>query len=769
VRGKRAGAAKTEALKQQFAAELNGAMLRAEKRHGRVSRSRLADKLNVSTGSVYAYLNGTTLPSTELLDRLLIELKVDAADANHLATLRDSVDIAHRSESASSRHLRGPVLSADLPRDTALLYARQVELRRLREVLTEKCDKVVLCVVSGIVGVGKTALAVRAARTLCPEFPDGCLFVDLHGYAAGPVMTAEEAAAKLLHQLAVPVESLPAQPDRRTALLREQLRDRRLLLVLDNALDTAHVEPLLPTDGRCAVLITSRSNLNGLDDARQVRVRPLSLQDCAELLGELTADLPPDRLPDNPVRNHIAAQCHGLPIAVRIAAAVLRSESWPVQASTGDSPISLEVFHDGDRGVEPLFEYSVARLSPEQAHTFAMLGLHCGPTFDAAAAAALAGIDRVMARRHLRQLIEANLLDAPQAGRYAFHDLLRTFADRHARTNYTPMVARQAGTRIVEHYLARLDAADRLLTPHRHRTGMTPTLSELPYHYADYQDAARGLTMDRDNLAAAARSAFDLGLDEQCWQIAFALRGFVFIANDIDLWIETHKLALAAALRADNLYAEAVTRNNLGLALLTMGDDNEAAGMYKHAETLFARIGDPHGEHTTMAHQAWIHFHRGEYEVALRLSTQALTFVTQSGTPRHTAILLRDTALIEVSLGKYLDAVSKLLEALEMFETFGLRVDEAMACNVLGTAYHRLGALPRAHEAFERAAEIGHTAHSVLEQARGHEGMGAIAAARQDWPTARRHWRQAHTDFLRLHDQSRAETIAVRMSALPNR
>lgn len=756
-------------LEQRFVTELTAAVLKAEKLHGKVARTRLAATLNVSVASVYAYLRGTTLPSSALLDQLLIALRVAPEDARELATLRDSVEIAHRGTAARSAARSAAASPVELPRDIGLLYGRQAELDRIQAALTRETGGVVVCVVSGLGGVGKTALAVRTARTLAAEFPDGCLFLDLHGYAAGAVTSVEEAAGKLLRQLGVPAESIPAQPDRRAEVLRAQLRARQVLLVLDNALDSTHVLPLLPVDGDSAVLITSRSNLNALDDAVRVRVAPLSAAQTSKLLRELAADAAePDRATESTLES-IAAQCRGLPVAVRIAAAVLRSEAWPVPASTADTEVDLAVFHDGERGIEDLFAYSVARLPPELAETFLLLGVHCGPSFDADAVAALAGIDDATTRRRLRRLIEANLLEAPLPGRYTCHDLLRIFARDTARSVLDPNLLAQARTRMVDHYLARVDAADRLLTPHRHRDAMTPAANGTGYHWPDYQRAVDGLTADRDSLAGAAQCAFDNGLDEQCWQLAFALRGFVFITNDTDLWIRTHELALRAAQRTGNDHAQAITRNNLGLGLLTRGDIDAAADMYARARALFERIGDAHGEHTSIAHQAWVHFQRGEYDHAHRASTSALDYVARFGTPRNTAILLRDTALIEVALGRSLDAVPKLLEAQEMFSAFGLLVDEAMACNVLGDAYLRLDAPGQAREAFERALELAELAHSLLERARGHEGSGTVAAGQQDWEVARRHWRQAQADFAAVNDTARAERTAARLAAIADR
>ncbi|WP_194852798.1 NB-ARC domain-containing protein [Nocardia sp. SYP-A9097] len=758
-----------DAALEDFVSALNQAMLRAEKQLGAtVKRTNLAKRVNISVGSVYAYLKGTTLPSASVLESILCELQLDGAAIGQLQTLRDYAEIARRTcrERGAKQPSRG-TYAAELPRDIRQLHGRKAELAQILAVLTSsaQAEFVTVCVLCGVGGVGKTALAVRAARSLEKEFPDGCLFLDLHGYADTPAMSAGEAAGKLLRQLKAPPESVPVHQEDRLVALHELLTDKCLLLVLDNVLDAAHVRALLPTDGDSRVLLTSRSNLNGLDDARRLPITPLSVNDSAELVRELLADLPDDRRPSEEQLVAMTRRCHGLPVAIKIAAAVVHTETWP---SVADDDGGIEVFHDGDRDLPALFEYSVARLAPEHARAFTLLGLHAGRDFDLAAVAAIADVDSGVARRSVRHLIEVNLLASPRAGRYEFHDLIKSFAHQRAQTTLTRDDHAQVRARLVDHYLSTADAADRLLTPTRHRAAMAPSVRDTAHQMREYRSAMAQLTADRDNLLTAAITAYALGRDEQCWQLAFAVREFAFITHDIDLWLRTHELALAAAERSADGYAEAVTYNNLGLAELSGGHVTAAAALYRRARARFQQIGDTYGEHIALAHEAWADFVAGESAQALRKSATALAYLTAHGNPRNVAILLRDTATIEIAAGRYAEAVPMVQEALEVFHAQQLHVDEAMAYNVLGSAYRQLDALQQAGEMFSHAAELATRSGSTLEQTRGYDGLGEIAAAQANWPAARMHWNQALSGYTMLRDRRRQDEIRTRLQALPD-
>lgn len=119
-------AADPDAALEHFVTTLNQAVLHAEKQHGFVKRANLAKQLSISMGSVYAYLKGTTLPSSAALEAMLFELHLDGLAIGQLLTLRDEVEIARRTrrDQGSARPSRGSY-ATELPRDTRQLRGRK--------------------------------------------------------------------------------------------------------------------------------------------------------------------------------------------------------------------------------------------------------------------------------------------------------------------------------------------------------------------------------------------------------------------------------------------------------------------------------------------------------------------------------------------------------------------------------------------------------------------------------------------------------------------
>lgn len=169
-----------------------------------------------------------------------------------------------------------------------------------------------IAAISGMPGVGKSAFAVHLAQRLRPKFPDGQLYVQLHG-------SIEDRIADLLESCGVLRSAIPDGLDQRAAALRAALADRRVLLLLDNATSTEQVLPFLPGTPSAAVVVTSRSLLAGLAGAHQVRLNPFDDDEAVELLGRMTD---PAWIAEQRAGVYrINAACGGLPLALRIAGA----------------------------------------------------------------------------------------------------------------------------------------------------------------------------------------------------------------------------------------------------------------------------------------------------------------------------------------------------------------------------------------------------------------------------------------------------------------
>lgn len=162
---------------------------------------------------------------------------------------------------ASAGRGSGPRPYRTLPRAIAAFTGREDELDRTVRAVTGPSvggGVIAICAIGGMAGIGKTTLAVHAAHALAPEFPDGQIFVPLHGHTPGqrpedPV----DALASLLLAAGFDARLIPADRDARERCWRDYLAGRKVLLVLDDAAGHDQVRPLLPGSGGSAALVTA--------------------------------------------------------------------------------------------------------------------------------------------------------------------------------------------------------------------------------------------------------------------------------------------------------------------------------------------------------------------------------------------------------------------------------------------------------------------------------------------------------------------------------
>jgi tetratricopeptide (TPR) repeat protein len=471
----------------------------------------------------------------------------------------------------------------------------------------------------------------------------------------------------------------------------------------------------------------------------------------------------------------VVERCGRLPLAIRIAAARHRAGHTPtlteLEARLSDAHTTLAELSDGDRSVAASFQVSLAGLPAPTRRFFALLAVHPGADIDLSAAAALAGEDRPATVGHLARLVDLHLLTEHPRRRYRRHDLVAAFAREYARAVTTDAERAAALGRVIDHYVDAVDRADRLITPDRYRIARTGPGAERTDDRpapADYDAALDWFTLEQANLADACFAAAAAGRDAACWQLAHGLRGFYFLTKDLQPWIATHECALAAARRDGHRRAEAMTANNLGLALAERRRFDVAAGLYQDALRIFTEAGDEPGEYTARASLAWLHFTAGRPAEFLRDIGPVLAYYERTGSQRNAATVRRGIGLAEAELGRTKEAVAHLTRAHAVFVDLGLRLDIAMTLNGLGDAYRQGGAPAEAVAAYTAALAAGAACGSVYEQARARHRLGQLALAAGRTEPARDHLTRALADYRRL-GVARADEVEALLATISPR
>ena len=240
-----------------------GALRQLRRRHARrncdttLTYRELAAKSGYAHGVIGDYFSGKILPPTDRLDVLAHLLGASGDERRMLATARDWIEERRRRRrEPAPRQPRAAdaAVRRTLPRDIAVFTGRETELHEL-EGMAVPGQQAGMCVIGGMAGIGKTALAVHAAHRLAARFPDGHFFLPLHAHTSGqqPVAPAD-ALASLLLTTGVSAGSIPPGLEPRAAMWRDYLAGKRVLLLLDDAAGHEQVRPLLPGTGRSLVL-----------------------------------------------------------------------------------------------------------------------------------------------------------------------------------------------------------------------------------------------------------------------------------------------------------------------------------------------------------------------------------------------------------------------------------------------------------------------------------------------------------------------------------
>ena len=546
-------------------------------------------------------------------------------------------------------------------------------------------------VITGMPGVGKTALALRWSHRHLDRFPDGQLYLNAGAYGPKPPVDPHDALARFLEVLGVAPDRLPHTLEQRRELFNETLDDRRVLVVLDNVLDPSQARPLIPQSDTCVTVLTSRIRLSGLTiqgGARNITIPPLSGADSTQLLTHLVG---PVRTAAEPQATQSLVQiAAGLPLALRIV-----GEKVAERPRAGIADLARELQDrlldsggddDEDTKLTTVFAWSYQALPPAAARMFRRLSHHPGSSISTEAAA-VTEADIPTAEKLLNTLAKAHLLDHDTARRYRFHDLLHLYAATRAAAEDS--ADEIAGTRraIYDWYLLSAANAATILASE------LPAVPDLPDParmsaavFATADEALNWYEREAENLMAVTQDAARHGFDRHAWQIPGATYEIFDREGRHDDIVKLNQIAVRSARRDRHIFGEIGSLANLGSAYFSLHD-------YRQAIHAFAAARD----------QA-------------RLNDQ----------PEAEAACAHNLATTQLSCGETDQAIATFEHIIEVCRRTANQTGEAAARHRLGDAYRQKGHYERAAETYLQALDIKEQIGWLRGQATVHNSLAAL-------------------------------------------
>ncbi|MFB8239562.1 BTAD domain-containing putative transcriptional regulator [Kitasatospora purpeofusca] len=561
-----------------------------------------------------------------------------------------------------------------------------------------------ICAVSGSAGIGKSTLVVQWAHRVRGRFPGGQLYADLHGFSAEPPLAPNAVLARFLRALGVPGEQVPSVPEEAAALYRSMLADRRVLVVLDNARSAEQVRPLLPAAPECLTVVTSRAGLAGLTARDGARPLTLDLMPAPDAVALLDRVIGARRARSEPAAvAELASVCGRLPLALAIAASRLAERPGRTVADhvaelrdSGNRLTALAIDDDAASAVRATLDLSYRTLPASARTLFRLLALAPGSGLTAPAAAALCGERVAVVRPVLDQLAGSHLLTHEGGDHYRLHDLLRLYAAERAAAETGRAVRTAARERLGTWYLHHADAAARLLTPHRRRIPLgAPGPWYEPPAFTTAAGAQRWCESEHGRLLGMVRAAAEHGPDALAWRLPVALWSYWFTSPHLEDREEAARLAVAAAVRADDRYGEGHARNDLATALGALGRHDEMLAELRLARALFAAIGDRVGEARAIADLGDHCLGTGAHGQARLHFQGALTLLRAQPEERRDDWAIRvcetNIGVTAMLAGRAREAGEHLHRALDRHRCTGDPVLEGITLYHLGDHHRRLG------------------------------------------------------------------------------
>jgi DNA-binding SARP family transcriptional activator/tetratricopeptide (TPR) repeat protein len=691
-----------------------------------------------------------------------------------------------------------------LPPETTHFVGREDELRLLT---AEHASAPWIAIVDGMPGVGKTTLAVRAARLVSGQYPDGTLYLDLHSHNPGrPALQPAEALHQLLRLLSVPAAQIPEAIGERAAQWRAYLSRRRAVVILDDAAGPEQIRPLLPLTGQCLILVTTRRRFPSIDGARTLTLDVLSVDEAIILFRRVAG---PNRAMDTDKVATTVGLCGRLPLAITLTAGRIAQAEPPslddLIEEWSQSPSSLGGTGAASPEMIAAFDLSYRALEPGHQRFFRLLGISPSATHSPAAAAALGGCTVAEAEKALVVLADCHLLTQAPDGQFRLHDLVRGYAAARARRDDPPAGQRQAVSRLLAHYVHTADRADRVLHPFRHRPdAQVADLSPGSLAPGAQEAAASWLESEWRNILQAASYAGRHEWKQECADLSCLLADFLEIRAYWDEAIAAHTLALQAsryladpariaraslalsvvrqqtgrheaaiplAEEAAAIYrsltdraGEAASLDQVGLAHQRTARSREALAYFQEAQILYEAAADPRGVADTLSHSGIACWHLGRYPEANAKVRDALALYRDVGDRRGEAKALNNLGMVHLNNGQHGEALDAYQKSLQIFREIGGPQNEAILYQNLGSVHRYKGSCEEALAACRRALAIYRNIGDLPDEADALNEIGAIYQSAACYDEALIHHQKAQAIAEEIGNLSQ-QLVALRMLA----
>ncbi|WP_327285107.1 tetratricopeptide repeat protein [Streptomyces sp. NBC_01205] len=604
-----------------------------------------------------------------------------------------------------------------LPQPEASFTGRRTELTRIAQwVQAARAStetRPVVVVLHGEPGVGRTALALRAADALRDQFRGACV-VDLRGgsLSGEAPLPLREALLHLLNRLGAPREQLlfregssaEQQVRRLGELYHQHLQGLPVTVLLDDAVDAAQVRMLVPERSESLVLVTAREPLELPDLAawvHQLPVERLAEVDGAELVraGAEAAGAAPY---EEGALQGLLALGGGLPLALRVLAPLGGAAEDPAQdPAAADGAADA----DGAGGLEGALGLAYVRLSEERRRLLRRLTLAGRASLGPSAAAALIDADRAEAGRLLRELARAGLLDHVRGERYRMHDAVRSYAAARLAADEDRAESSAAHGRLIRNYAQLADAVIRMVDGK-----MSTRADHFGGHgFASLDAALRWLDDESSFITAALRHSEDV--DQQAvLDLLGALCDFCLLRGDLYRLGEINELTLAVeAARRGRPGQGRLVRSvqwRTGIAARQLGELDKARTTLTSVVDQYREAQQDAGAGMALISLGITLHHQGQLPEAAARIREALVLQEPEKLAGDRAWGLHALAAVERDRAHLAEAMQLLEQSLALHRESESVHGEAWAHFQLGQVYLRLGDVTRAEAELKLAMDL---------------------------------------------------------------